>query len=238
MYRVRFRIVRSAAAVRGSSPHASRTITVGRALAVLLLGTILMTACGDPDETVDDQTGLTGGWGTAGCEFTRVPATVKVGGVVMPATPPALDAAIARIDQGGRSTFADSYAGIEVDQHRVRGIVYRVPSAAFDDFVRQSADNACILVRDAAHSTNDLAVWHDRVVADIPFWTSRGIRIVTIGARHDGVGVEVGTRDLDRARMELPARYGTRAPLVFVAEGPINPVTATPTLPTAAPQGG
>jgi hypothetical protein len=205
---------------------------------LLVLGTLVMTACGDTGEPVDEQSGLTGGWRTAGCEFSVPPETFTVDGVTMPATPARLDAVIARIDRAGRGDFTTSYAGVEVDQQQVRAVVYRVPSAAFDDFVRQQADNACVIVRDAAHSAGDLAVWHDRVLADLPFWTSRGIRIVTIGARHDGAGVEVGTRDLERARMELPARYGARAPLIFVAEGPITPLTAEPSLPTVAPQGG
>ena len=116
-------------------------------------------------------------------------------------------------------------------------MVYRVPSAAFDDFIRQAAENTCILVRDAAHSTADLAVWHDRVLADLPFWTDRGVRIVTIGARHDGAGVEIGTRDVERAQVELPARYGRRAPLIFVEQGPVTPLSS-PGMPTVAPPGG
>lgn len=205
---------------------------------LLVFGTLLMTACGDSAEPVDEQAGLTGGWHTAGCEFSVPQQTFTIDGVTMPATPPQLDAVIARIDRAGRGEFATSYAGVEVDQQRVRAVVYRVPSAAFDDVIRQQADNACVIVRDAAHSTSDLAVWHDRVLADLAFWTSRGIRIVTIGARHDGAGVEVGTRDLDRARMELPARYGARAPLIFIAEGPVTPLTTAPSLPTVAPPGG
>jgi hypothetical protein len=210
-----------------------------RIVPLLLLGAILVIAgCGDPDdEAAGGRPGLTGGWSTAGCEFTRVPENVTVGGVTMPATPAKLDAVMARIEQGGRGDFGDSYAGLEVDQHRVRAIVYRVPSAAFDEFIRQNAQDACIVVRDAAHSATDLAVWHDRVLADLPFWTHRGIRIATIGARHDGVGVEIGTQDVDRARLELPARYGSRAPLVFVEEGPVTPLS-TPTVPTAAQPGG
>lgn len=205
---------------------------------LLVFGTLFVTACGDATDPVDEQAGLTGGWRTAGCEFAVPPQTFTIDGVTMPATPPGLDAAIARIDRAGRGEYATSYAGVEVDQQQVRAVVYRVPSAAFDDVIRQQADNVCVIVRDAAHSASDLAVWHDRVLADLAFWTSRGIRIVTIGARHDGAGVEVGTRDLDRARMELPARYGARAPLIFIAEGPVNPLTAAPSVPTVAPPGG
>ena len=233
MQRVRFRLVGGPVALVGG-PAAARVV----AGALLAFGTLFVTACGDAGDPVDEQTGLTGGWRTAGCEFSVAPQTFTIDGVTLPATPPQLDAAIARIDRAGRGDFATSYAGVEVDQQRVRAVVYRVPSEAFDDVIRQQADNACVIVRDAAHSAGDLAVWHDRVLADLAFWTSRGIRIVTIGARHDGAGVEVGTRDLERARMELPARYGARAPLIFIAEGPISPLTTAPSLPTVAPQGG
>jgi hypothetical protein len=192
-------------------------------LSCLALGAVLMIGgCGDPDDEALTP-GLTGGWSTAGCELARRPESIAVGGLTRPTTPAALDAAIGRIDRGGRQDFTDSYAGIEVDQEHVRAMVYRVPSARFDDFIRQAAENTCIVVRDAAHSAADLGVWHDRVVADLSFWTARGIRIVTIGARHDGTGVEVGTQDLDRARLELPARYGSRAPLVIVGQGPMQP---------------
>ena len=203
---------------------------------LLALGAVLVIgACGDPnDEALGHQPGLTGGWRTAGCEPAADPENGALRDLALPATPAQLDAAMARIDQGGRGDFADSYAGLEVDQQQVRAIVYRVPSEAFDDFIRQTAENICIVVRDAPHSSTDLAVWHDRVLADLPFWTTRGIRIVTIGARHDGSGVEIGTRDLDRARLELPARYGSRVPLVFVEQAQVNPLPATP-VPAAAP---
>jgi hypothetical protein len=196
-----------------------------RLVPCLALGAILMIGgCGDSDDETLTP-GLTGGWSTAGCELARQPESIAVGSLTMPTTPAALDAAIGRIDRGGREDFQDSFAGLEVDQDLVRAVVYRVPSAHFDDFIRQAAENTCIVVRDAPYSSADLGVWHDRVLADLSFWTARGIRIVTIGARHDGSGVEIGTQDVDRARLELPARYGSRAPLVFVEEGPVRPLT-------------
>jgi hypothetical protein len=202
----------------------------------LLLGAVLLvtSSCGEPEVP---EPGLTGGWTTAGCEFFRRPETVTMGGRTLPATPAALEAAMARIDAGGRADHAGSYAGLEVDQERVRAIVYRVPSAAFDDFIRQSAEDTCIVVRDAAHSLAELTGWNDRVVADLDAWRASGVRISSVVARHDGIGVEIGTRDVERARSEMPRRYGRTAPLVFVEQGPVVPL-AEPGIPTAPQPGG
>ncbi|WP_285472608.1 hypothetical protein [Actinoplanes sp. NBRC 101535] len=167
-----------------------------------------------------DQGGPLGGWRTAGCEFRRAPQYTVVGGIRLPTTPARLGATVDRIDKGGRERFGASFAGVEVDEMRVRAILYRVPSAGFDDFVRTNAEDSCIVVRDAAHGVGELGHWNDRVVADLAYWSDRGVRIVTVGSRNDGAGVEIGTHDLARARRELPARYGRSAPLVFVAENP------------------
>ncbi|GID96833.1 hypothetical protein ACFQFC_26745 [Amorphoplanes digitatis] len=197
-------------------------------LRLLLLGVVLMTsAC---DEPALPMPGLTGGWTTAGCEFSRPAETVNVGGRILPATPAPLAAAIARIDAGGRADHAASYAGLEVDQQHVRAIVYRVPSAEFDDFIRFSAENTCVVVRDAVHSLTELTAWHDRIVADLAAWTAAGVHISSVVARHDGTAVEIGTPDVDLARIELPRGYGRAAPLTFVEQGPVLPM-AVPNTP-------
>jgi hypothetical protein len=208
----------------------------GRFRTGLALGVVLMIGgCGDPGDSPDaDSPGLTGGWATAGCGVPRTAGHITVGGVPMPVTPPKLESVMGRIDQVGKSQFADSFAGLEVDQEQVRAIVYRKPSAAFDDFIRKSAEDACVVVRDADHSTRDLAVWHDRVLADLPYWTDRGVRVVSIGARHDGRGVEIGVRDVEEARREMLARYGGTAPLIFTEADPVRPLPA-PTSRVAPP---
>ena len=198
-----------------------------RFVRLLLAGVLVMTApaCGEGDgDDAADRSGPRGGWRTPGCELSRPAQYMTAGDQRMLVTPPRLAAAMERIDRGGRARFADSFAGLEVDQARVRAIVYRVPSAAFDDFIRENADESCIVVRDAAHAVTELTTWHDQVVADLAYWTDQGIRITTVGSRHDGAGVEVGTRDIGRARRELPARYGQHAPLIFVAEEPVRPL--------------
>ena len=206
----------------------------------LLLAVAFMTAaCGEPAPGV--PAAPTGEWSTAGCELPRAPQVTTVGSGTMPVTPPALEAAMARIDDGGRADFPHSYAGLEVDQHAVLAIVYRVPSLEFDDFVRHSAEDTCVVVRDAAHSMAELTDWQELITADLGMWAERGIRISSIGARHDGVGVEIGTQDVERAGRELPAHYGRTAPLVLVEQGPVVPLpmTATPmTGPPTAPRPG
>ena len=203
---------------------------------LLLCAALVTAACGDPGRAADARReSPTGEWRTAGCEFSRTPQTMSMGGADVPVTPPSLAAAMARIDDGGRNRHNGSYAGLEVDQRLVRAIVYRVPSAEFDDFVRISAEDTCVVVRDAAHSIAELAGWQDRITADLAAWTAQGIRIASVGARHDGAGVEVGTQDVDLARQELPARYGAGAPLIFVEQGPITPLTSPPAPPPSGP---
>jgi hypothetical protein len=198
-----------------------------RVVRLLLAGALVMTApgCGEGDgDDPAQRPGPAGGWSTAGCEFSRPAQYTTAGGRRMPTTPPRLAAAMERIDRGGRERFGDSFAGLEVDQQRVRAIVYRVPSAAFDDYIRGSAEDSCVVVRDAAHGVTELTGWHDRVVADLPYWTAQGIRITTVGSRHDGVGVEIGTRDPGPARSAFKERYGDEAPLVIIEEGPVRPL--------------
>ncbi len=163
-------------------------------------------------------------WTTPGCEFSRTPATMTVGDASIPVTPPELDAAMAEIDRAGRESFPDSYAGLEVDQEQVRAIVHRVPSSEFDDVVRRSGDAVCVEVRDAAHSSAALTAWHDRVVGDLESWAADGVGIVSVGARHDGAGVEVGVRDVARAEEQLKSRYGAEAPLIIVEQDPVFPI--------------
>ena len=193
--------------------------------------------CGDPTQAgAPEPIGLTGGWSTAGCEFSRQVQTTTMGDVTMPVTPDDLAAAMARIEQAGRTKYGQSYAGLEVDQLTVRAIVYRVPSAAFDDFIRRTAENTCIHVRDAAHHHTELAGWQDRVTADLRAWSAHGVDIYTVSARHDGAGVEVGVPDVAQAREQMLARYGHTAPLVFVEQGPVTPLSEGS--PPAAPRPG
>jgi hypothetical protein len=207
---------------RGARPGLLRGTALSRAvlggallLGALPIGGVLVTAArGDADGATPAVPAVPAvEWSTAGCAMPRSPQA---------GTPASLSAAMARIEEGGRTRFPGSYAGLEVDERQVRAIVYRVPSAAFDTFVRTSAEDSCVVVRDAAHSSADLGAWQARITADLDRWTTEGVRISTVGARHDGAGVEVGTEDVAGTRQALTAHYGDDAPLVFVEQGPVT----------------
>jgi hypothetical protein len=131
-------------------------------------------------------------------------------------------AATGRIDSAGRADHADSYAGVQVGETG-EIVVHRVPSPAFDELVRQVAGDTPVRIRDAEHTLAELTALQERITADLPFWQARGIAISTVGARHDGSGVEVGTPDLDAARAALPEHYGD-APVLLVRRGPVYPL--------------
>lgn len=208
---------------------------VGPALA-LALPVLLVSGCaaridgggpgsgdGESPSTGNDSSTLNE-WRTDGCRTARSPQMVETAGARMPVTPADLDAVMGQIEHEGRARFAESYAGLEVVPEQVRTIVYRVPSAPFDVFVREVAGDTCVVVRDAAYSAVQLAALADRISADLDYWRERDVRINTVGPRHDGSAVQVGTEDVARARVELPKRYGVRPPVVVVEEAPVVPL--------------
>ncbi|HYN96350.1 MAG TPA: hypothetical protein VES42_21110 [Pilimelia sp.] len=223
-----------------------------RALGVLLWASVMMAGagCGEPVDGRPPEPGAGAGasadpaasagpaasgsagpggavpaeWHTAGCDARRASREASVGATPMPGTPPELEAAMTRIEEAGRTRFADSYAGLEVDQRQVRTIVYRVPSAGFDAFLRETPPGVCVVVRPAAHPAGVLRALQERISVDMDHWAARGIEIRLVSARHDGAGVEVGVADVAQARTAFTARYGADAPILVVKQGRIVPL--------------
>ncbi|MER6945935.1 hypothetical protein ABT294_18070 [Nonomuraea sp. NPDC000554] len=136
-----------------------------------------------------------------------------------------LDRSATRIDEYLRTNFPDHYAGIVVDQPRSTIIVYRRRSAELDAALPALAGgHVRVEPRDAPHSAMDLRKLADRVQADIEYWSTQGVTITSVAVRPDGTAVEVGTRELARARTNLPQRYGA-APLDIIES---NPTLLTP----------
>lgn len=185
------------------------TIFAGLVLAGLLSG-----CAGDsgaaPDVVETDK--ADGQWQTAGCD---TPAAARGSGV---------DALVNQVQEAGKKQFASVFAGVEVIPDKAEAIVYRRPSAEFDAYLRENAGTQCVQVRDAAHTETELMTLVDRIAADMAYWRSQGITINTVGPRHDGSGVEVGTQQIAAARIQLPGRYGPAVPIVVVEQGPISAV--------------
>ncbi|MFI5840705.1 hypothetical protein ACIA8K_13445 [Catenuloplanes sp. NPDC051500] len=165
-------------------------------------------------------------WRTGGCGRRRVPEQVQSVTGALPVTPADLAAVLARVESAGRVDFPDSFAGLEVKQTEVLGIVYRVPSADFDAFLRAEGAEVCLVVRDARHDLRTLLTLQERIVADLGYWRDAGIEIGVVSCRHDGSGVEVGTRQVAEAEEQLPRRYGPEVPVFVRDEAPPRPLIA------------
>jgi hypothetical protein len=115
-----------------------------------------------------------------------------------------------RLDPLARSRFGSVYVETRMALMRDRIQVYRMPSKEFDRWVLDTFAGDCVEVLDAKFSAAQAAAWEQRIADDIEsgYWKQRGIGVQSIS--HDvarGV-VTVGVLDhLDRARVELPARY-------------------------------
>jgi hypothetical protein len=164
---------------------------------------------------------------TAGCATHTSPPAMSVDGTPQPANQDALSRIADRITVHAEERFADVYAGLELvpEQDRVRA--FRKLSNDFDTWILRDFRADCVELVDAPHTAVELKALQDRIGDEIDYWDQHGIHILTIGARQDGTAVEVGTGDVDRARMELPRRYGTAIPIVVNREGPIQPGTGT-----------
>jgi hypothetical protein len=164
-----------------------------------------------------------GEWQTAGCATPRSPMVTQTAGVTMPLSDERLDSLIKKVQGAGPARFGAVFAGIEVVPEQVRMIVYRKPSAEFDAYLRAEAGDECVIVRDAEHSQAELMALVKRITADMSYWRGRGIAINTVGPKHDGSGVEVGTQNI-AAQVELPKRYGGAVPIKVVEQGPVRPL--------------
>jgi hypothetical protein len=163
-------------------------------------------------------------WRSDGCATPRSPVVTHTAGVDMPLSDEQVEALVKKVTEAGQARFVAVYAGLEVMQGQVGLVVYRRPSADFDAYLRAQAGSQCVVVRDAAHSQAELQALANRISGDFAYWRDRGIAINTVGSRHDGSGVEVGTQDVAAARVELPKRYGTAVPIQVVEQGPVVPL--------------
>jgi len=126
-----------------------------------------------------------------------------------------------RVDSWGRARFPEFYAGVQTYDAKL--VVFRRPSAAFDDELRGLELSSPTEPHDAPHSSQELEALAERVVADIGYWRDQGIEVLSVGARPNGSAVEVSSPQADRLAPLLPGRYGTVPPAVAEPVSPPPP---------------
>lgn len=159
---------------------------------------------------------------TAGCATATSPPAMSIDGTPQPANQNALSAVAGRVQPRAETDFAAVYAGVALVQERDRIQVYRKPSPEFDQWIRRDFAADCVEVLDARYSAVELAAFQQRVTSDFEYWRQRGLQINSVGASFIRGVVVVGTLEVDRARRELPARYGPQVPIEVERQGPIG----------------
>ncbi len=163
---------------------------------------------------------------TAGCATHTVPPTTDPE-TQQPANESALTAVADRIEPRAQERYPEVYAGLEIVPEQDRLRVYRKPSAELDAWVLRDFRAECVELVDAPHSAVELSALQSRIENDFDYWDQHGVHIETVVSRQDGTAVEVGTADVNKARIELPKRYGTAIQIVVNSEGPQRPGAGT-----------
>jgi hypothetical protein len=181
---------------------------------------IALAGCGE-GETPEDATALR----TEACANVSAPSPIVTGGATMYPTSEGLNSVIGQLQERGESEFADSFAGVEVVPDQGYAIVYRVPSATFDQMVAKISGRECVHIRDAAYTAKALRALAEKVSGDVEYWRAQGIPVNSVGPLHDGSAVEVGVdaAGVERAKVELPKRYGLTPPMKIVERGQAVP---------------
>ncbi len=196
-----------------------------KVLAGLAMVLVALSGCGQPGGAAPGETNRQVGDGVRACSpDARPPAPIVTAEATMYPTTDEMSQALTRIQHAGESTYRDIFAGLEVVPEEGYAIVYGVPSAEFEAFVGDAAGGQCVVYRNATHSFAELSALQHRIMNDTDFWRKRDIHINSTGPRHDGSGVTVGTLEVEKARAELPAHYGTEIPIIVEQVGRAVPL--------------
>jgi len=164
---------------------------------------------GSPERSTKDTPAV-----TAGC-------AAQGGNPSAPVDETDLNVVADEIHTKAQADFKDSYAGVEVISEASRVRVYRKPAPALDEWIRKTFTERCVEVTDAKHSAAELAALTAKVEGDIGYWAELGINITGTAAKQDGSALVVGVeKNGNRAKSELPARYGSDIAIIIEENGP------------------
>ncbi|MFI9811957.1 hypothetical protein [Saccharothrix variisporea] len=121
---------------------------------------------------------------------------------------PALDAAAAAVQPLLHSSFAGTFAGLELRHDVPMMVVYRKPDPRLDAEVAKAAPGVRTEFRDARYTLVEMKAAGERVMDDREYWKGRGMTVSAVGPAVDGTGVEVTTvNEADEFVGALHERY-------------------------------
>ena len=120
---------------------------------------------------------------------------------------PELNATADVIGELGRTQFRSVFAGLAINTDEDRVDVWAKKSPEFTAEINALPGAAKVRMHEAPYSYSELEPTLYRIAEDYEYWVTRGLDVVTAGARIEGTYIEVGTPDPARARQEFPQRY-------------------------------
>ncbi|MFG1918089.1 hypothetical protein [Micromonospora sp. NPDC048898] len=135
----------------------------------------------------------------------------------------ALNDAAEAVDGVGER-WPDVYADVSLDVPAGVLLVHRIPSAGFDEAVRQLGVHVTVRFVDAQHSARALDRWVEQIAADMDYWRQRGVAVYEVGPTI-GKCVSVGVGDPQRDAAAVTAHY-PGVPLCVEQGAPAVPLTA------------
>lgn len=106
---------------------------------------------------------------------------------------PALTVAAAGVQPLLQSSFASSFAGLELRHDVPMMVVYRKPDPRLDAEVATAAPGVRTEFRDAKYTLVEMKAAGVRVMDDREYWKGRGMTVSAVRPAIDGSGVEVTT---------------------------------------------
>jgi hypothetical protein len=94
-----------------------------------------------------------------------------------------------------------------------------MPSRQFDAAFATRVGTGEVRMVDAPHSERKLTALIQQISADKEQWAAQAIPLNSLGARHDGTCVELGTTEVEKAKNWLTQRYAGQ-PVCVELRGP------------------
>jgi hypothetical protein len=108
---------------------------------------------------------------------------------------PALNAAADVIQPLLQSSFAGTFAGLELRHDVPMMVIYRKPDPRLDAEVAKAAPGVRMEFRDAKYTLVEMQAAGGRVMDDREYWKGRSLTVSAVGPAVDGSGVQVTTVD-------------------------------------------